>query len=232
MNVIGEIADLKIKGNKIGTDPKGKIAWPNQNGIQLSPDSETEDVCFENNLISSNTGSGILLGVANEFTVTRNRIGVGSGGGPLSNGIGITMLDGTTALTSNTIAHNRLAGIIIKDGSLNASGNPIYGNGDGLGVAGIVYENNPHKAPMELAALRALADPSGKVTVIFALPKLGANTATNNVPVMPGEKATVEFFANNGPSDTQGRVPLFKRAIDPTKGWSERFPHSFINRGL
>ena len=41
---------------------------------------------------------------------------------------------------------------------------------------------------MQLAALKSAPDASGKVSMVFALPKLGG-------PAAPGEKVTIEYYS-------------------------------------
>ncbi|MDA0811338.1 MAG: hypothetical protein O3C21_02950 [Verrucomicrobia bacterium] len=182
------------------------------------------------NLISGNATFGVLLdfAVATEepVQIADNRIGVGETGKALPNDVGVRVNKGNAQLTGDTIAHNLGGGLAVIDpaSTVSVTRSPFFTNGLrlGLGPQGIVHATQPFNAPMQLAALKSPPDASGQVSMVFALPKLGDST-NGGLPAAPGEKVTIEFYANDGLAESQGRYPLFVREIDPTKAWSERF---------
>ena len=81
-----------IVGNYIGTDPTGLVAEPNGNGIFLGGIGGGffqvgGTTAADRNVISGNSGEGILIVVGNDFDIEGNYIGVGADGTtPLGNG--------------------------------------------------------------------------------------------------------------------------------------------------
>ena len=99
---------------------------------------------------------------------------------------------------------------------------PIYQNGDGLRLNGILYEEAPFAAPKGVVALRTPPDAAGNVSVVFAIPEVGKVNLPGD-PVLPTEVVTLEIYGNRDDSETQGRVPLLRRAVDATEPFLERF---------
>ena len=130
--------DVWIYGNDIGTDATGMVAEPNgQGGIWVG--AETSNVLIgtnadgvndaaERNIISGNSGEGILL-QSSSTTVAGNYIGLSAAGTGLGNqGDGIDLLDGAS---SNTIG-----------GTSAAARNIISGeSGNGILMQGSVSQN-------------------------------------------------------------------------------------------
>lgn len=126
-----------VKGNYIGTDPTGTIAWPNLRGLRL--DFGTGDVV--DNVISGNTYSGMWLWETgpfpDRFVIADNRIGTAADGvTPLPNGAA-GMLFGPNVLAKvhdNVIANHPGMGIaLIPGASVEIRENSMRDNG-GLGI--------------------------------------------------------------------------------------------------
>jgi CSLREA domain-containing protein len=140
----------RITGCRIGTDPTGTIAEPNQVGIALSglspgpTDGTGNDVvggttASERNLISGNTFDGIQIAHSNGNLIQGNRIGTNAAGtSPLPNGrdgillqVGLSnLIGGTTPGAQNLISGNAENGIDFLDFAegTTTSGNVVQGN--------------------------------------------------------------------------------------------------------
>jgi uncharacterized repeat protein (TIGR01451 family) len=121
-----------IHENYLGTDPRGRIAKPNQRGLGLF----TFDSYVTANLISGNERSGIYLDDGEYSQIGGNRIGVGRDGAPLGNGAGIFInvgqqLHGSAGadIMQNVIAYNRGMAIArTRRGEVFITGNSIFEN--------------------------------------------------------------------------------------------------------
>jgi CSLREA domain-containing protein len=136
--------DVRVTGNRIGTNAAGDAAIPNEVGLDVRGANHTigGDGPGQGNLISGNT-KGIWI--QGEFiTVWQNRIGTdAAGAAAVSNGVGIMItgpgnvaIGGPSPILGNLIAHNRLEGIFIgQPRDLNILDNTIHSNGqDGIFV--------------------------------------------------------------------------------------------------
>ena len=218
VQIAGLASGTHVFGNKIGTNVFGTIPWPNGVGIRVA-DGEGGDaatnIVIDRNLISGNTGSAISVDFAGDLDVTTNRIGVSNSGAALPNGsAGVLVENGSVAMLSNTIAHNKVAGVRIPggDNSVSIRSGVIYENGDGQGENGIFYDRSPLSPPRGLVGFRTLPNRAKRVAVIFGLPRVsrpGQNFADEN-PVL-------EIWGNRSEPDTQGRVLLVSESIDPQK---------------
>ncbi|OVE82183.1 hypothetical protein BVY03_01440, partial [bacterium K02(2017)] len=163
-----------IAGNTIGLNSMGTIAIANVTGVQVATsanrigtDADGTSDSFERNIISGNSGSGIVItgAAATGNRVAGNYIGVGSNGtGVLGNSsIGVSIVSnaadntvgGASSTYTNIIANNGSDGVQINGAS--ASGNfvlrnTLYDNtglginlvsgaNDGIGIPTIVHEN-------------------------------------------------------------------------------------------
>jgi hypothetical protein len=137
--VLGNI----VSGNYIGTDATGNFAIGNSiDGIGIRSGAQDNRVGGDEpeqlNLISGNGMNGVSIGgsLTKNNTVIGNHIGTDiSGTGDLGNiGNGIFIHAGAASNTigsSNTIAYNKLAGIVVQEPrTMNnkITGNSIYGN--------------------------------------------------------------------------------------------------------
>ncbi len=149
IHVLGH-GGTRITGCRIGTDPTGTMAEPNQVGIALSglgagPIDGTGNnlvggtTASERNLISGNTFDGIQIAHSNGNVVQGNRIGTNAAGtSALPNGrdgvllqVGLSnVIGGTTPGSRNLISGNTENGIDFIDFAegTTTSGNVVQGN--------------------------------------------------------------------------------------------------------
>jgi hypothetical protein len=125
-----------IRGNLIGSGPSGLLPLPNVSGISVVNSVDVViggTVSGMGNLVSGNSGDGILASGASNLLIAGNLIG--------------TDLTGTQAMPNNFgIDANNLAGHITIGGPQPAARNIISGNNLGLllnnGVDGATIQNN------------------------------------------------------------------------------------------
>jgi uncharacterized repeat protein (TIGR01451 family) len=121
-----------IHENHLGTDPRGRIAKPNQRGLGVF----TFNSYVTRNLISGNERAGVYIEDGNYYLIGGNRMGVGADGSPLGNGAGIFInvgqqFHGTEGadIVDNVIACNRGMAIArTRRGDILISGNSIFDN--------------------------------------------------------------------------------------------------------
>ena len=202
-----------IQGNYIGTDPTGKLAIPNAQGVFLNSAASTTiggALPGQGNLISGNSSWGIRLDPAGGSTIFGNLIGTQADGtSPLGNtGPGIvvnqTSIDNnrigdTAAGDANTIAFNQ-TGVFVQGGGRGDSieGNSIYSNAggsNGLGIdlaPGGVTPNDQgdgDTGPNELQNFPDLAS----ATLLPGRHVQVTGTVTGN---LPGSFYAVDFYAS------------------------------------
>ena len=113
-NVVERSTGNKVIGNYIGTDAAGIDAIPNTaDGVSLSASDNfiggTE--AGAGNLISGNTGRGVLLDTASRNAILGNFIGVKSNGNqPLGNNVGITVAVSESVTIGQVGAPNIISG--------------------------------------------------------------------------------------------------------------------------
>ncbi len=142
--------DNVVLGNRIGMDPSGAIAVPNNIGVYIVGPANTigGTVAGAGNVISGNTSWGLAItgASASNNLVAGNLIGTDATGTtrPASNQrIGVYLLNGgtgntiggTTATARNVISGNTQNGILLGAGS-GSTGNLIEGNYIGTNAAG------------------------------------------------------------------------------------------------
>lgn len=182
----GSTTDLVITGNRVGTDPAGRLARPNsEHGVAMGPAADDHKSPpgpeiggrgDEGNVVSANGGWGILADGSAKAKVRGNMVGVGvNGTGQLGNkGPGIGLIDTTDGLiggsdpgTGNTIGNNQW-GVILQDTAAQESppsaarslGNSVQGNR--IGVA-----DDRTSVPNQLDGVQI--DGSGRTTVGYPL---------------------------------------------------------------
>src|SRR2546427_2672254 len=101
-----------VEGNYIGTDVTGATRKPNGTGIcvSLSDNNKIGGITPQaRNLISGNSGHGLILSNANENLICGNRVGTDRDGlRALGNSLsGITLLDGSSNSIGGTVAGAR-----------------------------------------------------------------------------------------------------------------------------
>ncbi len=143
-----------IVGNLIGTDKFGLLAVPNGTGISIN-DSNSNVVgsliLAERNLISGNTGYGILISGSSGNTITGNTIGLKEGGASaLPNILGGVLLrwnadnntiGGSVAAARNVISGNGDNGILLSASSANS----VRGNFIGTASSGTLGIGNEER---------------------------------------------------------------------------------------
>jgi hypothetical protein len=154
---IGGSANNIVQGNLIGTDASGILALPNQTGIQISLNASNTLIggatSGARNIISGNTGDGILIGrpsnanccSSSNNTVQGNFIGIDvTGTADLGNGgNGVVLRDspsnivgGTMAGERNVISGNNASGIRLDKVFGGTTGNLVRGNYIGTDASG------------------------------------------------------------------------------------------------
>jgi hypothetical protein len=142
-------SDLRIEGNRIGTNAAGTAAVANNTGILLSSGTAVTiggGAPAAGNLISGNSNVGVSVGAtATGITIEQNRIGTAADGATaLGNGTaGVQLAGGLNTVRNNVIAWNGGAGIALPSGSGSGNAlrtNSIFDNGGlgiDLGIAGV-----------------------------------------------------------------------------------------------
>ena len=140
-----------VHGNYIGTNKAGIGAVPNTFGVSLEGASTNiigGTTAAARNVISGNTGAGILIdgttAYVTDTSIIGNYVGVNAAGsGPLPNGVGIRLesngatfntIGGSAAGTRNVISGNAGEGIVFLS---SARENTVKGNYIGTGVDGV-----------------------------------------------------------------------------------------------
>ena len=161
--VINASDDNVVHGNFVGTDKDGTAALPNDDGGVVianivgmesgAKNSEASGVSStgnfiggagpgEGNVISGNTGNGVLIVDGDGNFVQGNNIGTDVGGaadlGNQANGVGIDDDATDNEIGGNIIAFNDLNGVAVVDGGGSSTGNVMQGNSifqnDGIGI--------------------------------------------------------------------------------------------------
>ena len=191
----GDALDIRssgnvVQGNKIGTDVTGTHALPNDNGIRIlgMNNQVGGTTAGAGNLISGNSlRAGVSIS-GNANVVQGNKIGTDvTGSRPLGNLHGVeidngsnNLVGGTTAGAGNTIAFNRMDGVLVNQGTGNAIlRNAIFGNGN-LGIELTNGDNHDQDAPGITSAT------SGG----------GVTTVAGTLQSAPSSPFVIEVFAN------------------------------------
>ena len=151
------VADNQVQGNLIGTDPSGTTTLPNQTGVLIEQgafsnligglsSSSGGTLTGDGNLISGNTGSGVLIeGMATENnSVLGNDVGTdihgataianGAAGVQIAQGATLNTIGGAVAGSRNLISGNDNVGVLITDPM--TGDNVVQGNSIGTNAAG------------------------------------------------------------------------------------------------
>jgi Right handed beta helix region/Domain of unknown function DUF11 len=187
--------EARITQNYLGTDPRGRLAMPNQRGLGLFT---FESQVFDN-LVSGNQRSGIYVEDGAYHHIAGNRIGIGRRGEHLGNGAGIFVNMGNqfesfigADITDNVIAYNQGMAIArTRRGEILISGNSIFDNlqqGIDVDVDGVTPQR-PDDTDVPNAP------------VLFG----ASYDAARNVTVVRG-RIDSEAFANGGPTGASGRT--------------------------
>ncbi len=116
-----------VEHNWIGLNPTGNGAEPNQTGVVVTSAS---NVIGPRNVISGSTLDGVFVqGEGND--VSGNSIGTNAIGGPLPNGRDGVRVGDFSAVSENTIAHNKQYGVDVLGESNSIDSNHIFKNEKG-----------------------------------------------------------------------------------------------------
>ncbi len=157
-----------VKGNYLGTDAAGAAAIPNLHGVFIwdAPNNTVGGTApGEGNVISGNNEEGVVISQvgATGNLVAGNFIGTDPTGtvalGNIQNGVYIdsssgNTVGGTSTGARNVITGNLLDGVLITQGTGDASNNHIEGNYIGLGDDGSAVGNG--KAGVHLSTSSVL----------------------------------------------------------------------------
>jgi CSLREA domain-containing protein len=143
IEVSGTAAGTTIDGNSIGTSAIGEDAIPNANaGIRLDNTSGVSVGSTQGNLISGNSGPGVVVTGSTDVTISDNLIGLDVDGdtvlGNTSYGINIS---GSSVLTidNNTVSGNTGSGIHLSSGTAEIV---LTDNRIGVGASSLVDLGN------------------------------------------------------------------------------------------
>ena len=198
-----------IQGNLIGTNASGISALPNRTGISDGQSLGTViggTASGARNIVSGNTGTGILIFVKSERTsVIGNFIGTDITGrsslGNGQNGVSIRLLSTDVTVggdAPNVIAYNGAAGVAIgSDPSDTSAGNRVSGNSihdnGGLGIdlaGGGVTPNDPGDSDTGPNTLQ-------NYPVLSSAVSDGISTRVQGtLDSLPATTFTIEFFTS------------------------------------
>jgi CSLREA domain-containing protein len=214
-----------IAGNFIGTDVSGTLARGNGNGISSAASTSTIGGTSTDavNLISGNTGIGLLLNNSNSNVVQGNLIGTkrdgvtGLGNGSLGisligNGSAFNTLGGPGVGEANIIAFNGSGGISLLNigGGNTIRGNSIYSNGTTAANLGIdlgadgVTANDPMDPDTGANGLQNF--PVIR-TALVGTP----STIRGTLNSIPNQTYTIDLYSNSACDDSgngEGKVHL------------------------
>ncbi len=205
--------DCTVRGNFIGTNRGGTLAWPNRYGVSVAGLDAfiPSGTVIEDNVIGGNSVTGVTVAKSEDaVTLRNNRIGVSANGLALANGTGVNVAAGNeVAMTGNTVAWNTVEGLhSVPGAALSVRRGAIYANGDGLRADGIAWSAEPF--PVPVVKMRRTISPSGEAFVILAVSAVAGSTPVG-----------LDFFANPAANQTQGRHWLFERTAVPGQPFTE-----------
>jgi hypothetical protein len=190
-------ADLRIEGNRVGTDPTGTAAIGNHRGILLTSGTAITIGGSEpaaGNVISGNADLGIFTSdVTTGVVIERNRIGTAADGvTALANGgDGVRIAGSGNAIHANTIAFNGARGVALASGVGNAvRENAIFANG-GLGIDLGIVGVTPNDATDGDNGANGLQN-----FPVLDRPLIGGSTVGGTLRSKGGTDFTIEVFAN------------------------------------
>lgn len=218
-----------VRGNYVGTDRTGRFAIPNGTGVRLFGSLTTIGgaTSAEGNVISGNTGIGILLDLSGN-AVQNNLVGVAADGlNPLPNRRGIECNNGLNiqgagdhTITGNTIAYHLEEGIRFFPNTVPTEGvsmlsNSIHSNGQrGINLSGTaaVPANDP--GDVDAGGNHLQNHPLISSAIVGA-------TTTTVVGTFSSAASTsyrLEFFANPGTAREGRRLLGFQNVTTDAAG--------------
>lgn len=165
---------VTLRGNYLGTDPRARIAKPNNRGLGLFSD----EAFVYGNVIGGNRRAGIYAQDGFYADISGNLIGIGPDRSRLGNGAGILVdigvgeYDGSGAdIRQNAIAYNDGMAIArTRRGQIFISGNAIYDNlqqGIDLDIDGPSAQRaDDTDAPNAPVLFSATYDPARRATIV------------------------------------------------------------------
>jgi parallel beta-helix repeat protein len=206
----GQVRDLSIQGNRIGTDIDGANALPNGTGVLLQDASGVTIGGTDpqaGNLIAGNTTDGILLNGGSANTIQNNVVSANGSYGVLLNGSADNQVLGNLIGTTpdGLAAMPNSIGLSIQDaGGNTVDGNTISGNSErGVYLSGPTSPGNNFSANFIGVGVDGMtAVPNGTGIFISGAPE---NTFVGNVisgnigsgVVITGASATGNVFEQN-----------------------------------
>jgi uncharacterized repeat protein (TIGR01451 family) len=165
---------ITVRENYLGTDPRGRIAKPNQRGLGLA----FPEAYVYGNVIGGNRRAGIYITNGSYHAIGGNRIGIGTDGSPLGNGAGIfvdmgypeALWEGAD-IHENVIAYNDGMAIArTRNGQIWISGNSIFDNlqqGIDVGIDGPTAQRADDKdVPNAPVLFSATYDAAQNATIV------------------------------------------------------------------
>lgn len=135
---VTSVSDVSISCNYLGTDPTGEIGY-NSSAPGFGAEYLSDNIIFENNLVSSHTYNGVDGSSANNLTIKDNIVGLDSSGTySLGNLTGVTIHGDQNTISHNVISGNSNIGLNISD-TIQAT---VVGNIVGLGLDGSPIGND------------------------------------------------------------------------------------------
>jgi hypothetical protein len=202
-NVFSYASDVRlVMDNYIGTDPTGRVAWPNLRGLRGDFGSGS----IRNNVISGNTYSGMWIWITEgrfeSYLIEENRIGVAADGvTPLPNGAAGMLLGPRVSadVRRNIIANHPGMGIALVPGEtyVGIRENSMHDNG-GIGIDWSIDGVSPIKED------DGAFQPNAPV-LLSGFYDAGTNRTYFNVttksrrPGANGVSFGLDFYANAGP---------------------------------
>jgi hypothetical protein len=205
ISVNGEMGNVLIQGNLIGTDATGKIALGNLYGVFIQASTNQAATVggaspSARNIISGNTYDGIVLTQQNSGVVIKgNYIGTDiSGNVALGNGqdgiesyVPNLVVGGPGAGEGNVISSNGRAGITLNSApSFTATGNLIRGNLIGYAANGITALGNAGDGVQVLGANNNTIGSSGAGNSIANNGGAGVHIASGSGNLISSNKIT------------------------------------------
>lgn len=207
-----------VAGNFIGTDATGFAAIPNGTGASIGSGS---GVMVDGNVISGNTGPGLLLASVSGGTVQNNKIGVAAdGASALANGtdgLAIDFCDCISPATGNLITHNTIANngldgvAVIYHTGHRISQNSIYNNGN----KNIDINRTIGILPNDAGDTDLGPNDQQNYPVINAIVPSGSDTMINVSVDFEPDTYTIEVFENPAAGAPAGKTYVSPSPLPP-----------------
>jgi Tol biopolymer transport system component len=213
----------QVLGNYIGVDASGNLARPNLHGVVVASNSNTIGALDSGNVVSGNTGIGVVISSASDNTVVRNYVGTDADGSTAvpNGGGGLQIVGGATPASTNSITSNVI------------SGNGGFGveiNGSTSAPSAMANDVKGNVIGLNAAKEHALGN-AGPGVNITALSGIGNNTiggdseaeqnviAYNSKGIVTGDVTSRNRFLRNSIHDNAGLgIDLYNDGLTPNDG--------------